>query len=437
MESEIGSLEGAGAPLDREDRAFFEPRFGQEFGRVRVHADARAERLTQALGAKALTFGRNIAFDVGEYRPGTTRGRRLLAHELTHIVQQGGGLRSSSNDIDGLVVQGFWRELAEAAETLADISSARYIWDPVNEQLNSWEEELDQIGEQSGNFGIGTNALMGAVALLYVILRSITGLLDLLARLNTASVALNASATSIRLTLSENPEEEISQIADEVGETALDILTLGLLQAISHMREGIREANTFRISQAVGEIAIAVLALLGIIRGVRSLRAGSLSTRGLRYSVPARLAALQRTLRAAFNRLGGRGTGYRIFVCEDATVVESGSNLTNVGATAKHLGGAFSDPTTSTIWIHEDLVRAGGITRSWGSRLNLNQVIAHEIGHAQGATISCSQASRLGADLTSLTQAERLGLLDDAVRIAPSEGLGPADLNLPSDYVPH
>jgi len=118
-------------------------------------------------------------------------------------------------------------------------------------------------------------------------------------------------------------------------------------------------------------------------------------------------------------------------------VVESGSNLTNVGATAKHLGGAFSDPTTSTIWIHEDLVRAGGITRSWGSRLNLNQVIAHEIGHAQGATISCSQASRLGADLTSLTQAERLGLLDDAVRIAPSEGLGPADLNLPSDYVPH
>jgi Domain of unknown function (DUF4157) len=85
------ALAGEGAPLAEAERAFFEPRFGRDFGAVRVHADARAAAAARAVGARAFTRGRDIAFADGEYRPGSTEGRRVLAHELTHVVQQDGG----------------------------------------------------------------------------------------------------------------------------------------------------------------------------------------------------------------------------------------------------------------------------------------------------------------------------------------------------------
>ncbi len=79
-----------GQPLDRGARAFFEPRFGYDFSAVRVHADARAAGTAAALNARAYTAGRNIVFASGEYAPGSDAGRRLLAHELAHVLQQSG-----------------------------------------------------------------------------------------------------------------------------------------------------------------------------------------------------------------------------------------------------------------------------------------------------------------------------------------------------------
>jgi hypothetical protein len=78
-----------GAPLSEDVRGYFEPRFGRDFSRVRVHADGGAARSARALQARAYTFGRHIVFGAGEYAPATVAGKRLLAHELTHIVQQG------------------------------------------------------------------------------------------------------------------------------------------------------------------------------------------------------------------------------------------------------------------------------------------------------------------------------------------------------------
>lgn len=77
-----------GQPLDRATRAFMEPRFGRDFGHVRVHADDRAAESARALGALAYTVGSNVVFSRGQYSPGTQAGRRLLAHELTHVEQQ-------------------------------------------------------------------------------------------------------------------------------------------------------------------------------------------------------------------------------------------------------------------------------------------------------------------------------------------------------------
>jgi len=84
------ALAAAGRPLDAAARAFMEPRFGRDFSGVRVHADARAAQSARALGAQAYTVGRDIVFGAGRYQPSATQGRRLLTHELAHVVQQQG-----------------------------------------------------------------------------------------------------------------------------------------------------------------------------------------------------------------------------------------------------------------------------------------------------------------------------------------------------------
>jgi hypothetical protein len=84
-------LGSPGQPLDRETRAWAEPRFGHDFARVRVHADATAANSARAVDALAYTVGPHIAFAERLYAPGSTAGRRLLAHELTHVVQQAAG----------------------------------------------------------------------------------------------------------------------------------------------------------------------------------------------------------------------------------------------------------------------------------------------------------------------------------------------------------
>lgn len=87
--------QASGRPLGDAARAFYEPRLGQDFGDVRVHTDARAAAAAHDLGARAFTLGGDIFFGRGLYAPDTTQGRRLLAHELTHVAQQAGGTPAS------------------------------------------------------------------------------------------------------------------------------------------------------------------------------------------------------------------------------------------------------------------------------------------------------------------------------------------------------
>ncbi|MBN1323497.1 MAG: DUF4157 domain-containing protein [Methanotrichaceae archaeon] len=79
----------AGEPLGTADRSFMEARFGHDFSRIRVHADASADSSARALGSRAYSIGRHIVFAFGQYAPGTEKGRFLLAHELAHSLQQG------------------------------------------------------------------------------------------------------------------------------------------------------------------------------------------------------------------------------------------------------------------------------------------------------------------------------------------------------------
>lgn len=85
-----GQGAAAGHPLDAATRGFMEARFGHDFSRVRVHTDDKAAASAQAVSARAYTVGAHVVFGAGQYTPTGYAGRRLLAHELTHVVQQTG-----------------------------------------------------------------------------------------------------------------------------------------------------------------------------------------------------------------------------------------------------------------------------------------------------------------------------------------------------------
>ncbi len=82
-------LSSPGQPLDAKTRAFVEPRFGYDLSQVRIHTSGRAAQSARAIDAMAYTVGREIVFGTGKYAPETTEGKHLLAHELTHTIQQG------------------------------------------------------------------------------------------------------------------------------------------------------------------------------------------------------------------------------------------------------------------------------------------------------------------------------------------------------------
>ncbi|MDJ0836712.1 MAG: DUF4157 domain-containing protein [Acidobacteriota bacterium] len=88
-ESAIHAQRSGGRPLDATTRAFFEPRFGYDFSNVRIHSGEQAASTAESLNARAYTLGRDIVFGRNNYAPQTEDGKRLLAHELTHVVQQG------------------------------------------------------------------------------------------------------------------------------------------------------------------------------------------------------------------------------------------------------------------------------------------------------------------------------------------------------------
>jgi hypothetical protein len=89
LEARINTIRGGGQPLPTSTRAFFEPRFGYDFSQVRAHTDAEADTLNRVLNARAFTTGQDIFFRHVAYNHGSSSGRKLLAHELTHLIQQG------------------------------------------------------------------------------------------------------------------------------------------------------------------------------------------------------------------------------------------------------------------------------------------------------------------------------------------------------------
>lgn len=122
---------GAGQPLESGVRSRMESAFGTGFSEVRVHTDSPAAALSDGMNARAFTVGEHVAFSPGEYRPETPAGQALIAHELAHVVQQGGAVQQSSRsgasysaleeDADSTAVRAVVSILSGAGRGLANV----------------------------------------------------------------------------------------------------------------------------------------------------------------------------------------------------------------------------------------------------------------------------------------------------------------------------
>jgi len=148
--SEILSQKGAGRSLQPEVKQFMEPRFGYDFSNVRLHTDSFAAKTAQDLGAEAFTIGKDVFFGTGRYNPESIEGKKLIAHELTHVVQQGGELHNKSRkSIISLPKDTVEREADHIADKVmsGDYASLRGMTSPLLIQRQVEERKEERVAE--------------------------------------------------------------------------------------------------------------------------------------------------------------------------------------------------------------------------------------------------------------------------------------------------
>ena len=531
VESSLASLRGGGQPLAPSVRAFFEPRFGRDFSGVRVHTDTAGAQSAKEIHARAYTVGSDVVFADGQFSPSNSDGRTLLAHELTHVVQQGGGAVAIQRAPDPDMR---WKR---------DVNAARYrgrlIAERIRKHTKLSKEARAKINSELAYFeDEAKEAYIREVkpALLAVVeiempeeRRAVPPPkpigLSLLSEETLCGGQKCFTDEDIYAPLTEAEKKEESERA-EAREGELDKLRQRTKDwgddqafALEQLGRVIRDRTNVdpravsdairqpildryeRWLRTVDTMRLAKCPELGVLEKTRARASGDDPCKSWfadEYSHgPSELLDLERQLRihrgsassaveqvywdvfdyrkktdpkmleqyqiaAALVNLGvavavgvgakvnappsipvggfrvsGLKAGYKIQICNDSTVIETPTGLYRPGIHAQGQGGAVTDPVTKTIWIHESVVQANGMVRSTlGNRLNLKQVVAHEMGHAQMEGGGFAMASRIGADLPWLTAEERIGLLDDAVYLARETGVSLDDLRLPQGYRP-
>jgi hypothetical protein len=134
VEGNVRALQSEGSPLPPASREFFESRLGADFSQVRVNTGARAQETSKSLGARAFTVGQSISFGAGQYAPESNEGKHLLAHELTHVVQQESGVRRAGAPVQRSVSEG---PHLQAAWYNFDIPFTDYQFDPSLEGIKT------------------------------------------------------------------------------------------------------------------------------------------------------------------------------------------------------------------------------------------------------------------------------------------------------------
>src|ERR1700724_1594779 len=147
----VGS--GSGSPLDKDTRGFMESRLGADFSDVRVHTDAKASDSARSVQAYAYTVGSDVVFQSGKYEPDSDSGKRMLAHELTHVVQQRSGPVAGTPAPGGIQISNPSDRFEQAAEGSADrVMSSASVAAPVSASAApaSVQREEDEEEEVQG-----------------------------------------------------------------------------------------------------------------------------------------------------------------------------------------------------------------------------------------------------------------------------------------------
>lgn len=146
----VGS--GGGSPLDRDTRGFMESRLGADFSDVRVHTDGKATESARSVQAHAYTVGNDVVFQSDKYAPESDSGQRMLAHELTHVVQQRSGPVDGTPAPGGIKVSHPSDSFERAAESTADrVMSSQAVSTPMSGASSS-VQRLDEEEPVQGNF---------------------------------------------------------------------------------------------------------------------------------------------------------------------------------------------------------------------------------------------------------------------------------------------
>lgn len=139
----IEAAKSGGRAIDEDARRILEPELGADLSRVRIHADAEADRLSHMVHAAAFTTGTHIFFRAGMYRPASEQGRHLLAHEATHVIQQAAGPVTAAFSIGNIAISEPNDRFEQAAEVNAD-RIARSLHSPLRGPIAFQNESIHQ-----------------------------------------------------------------------------------------------------------------------------------------------------------------------------------------------------------------------------------------------------------------------------------------------------
>ncbi|MCR8557635.1 DUF4157 domain-containing protein [Mucilaginibacter sp. BJC16-A38] len=146
LDNYVSSLNSSGQSMSDSSRKFFEPRFGHDFSNVKVHTDSVAAKSAQSINALAYTTGNNIVFNSGQYSPESDSGKKLIAHELTHVVQQ--------NDT-----------IQRKPDISFELSATATVGSTPKEKVKNWMiSNLSLIVAAESKWRIDRRAIAGAIA---------------------------------------------------------------------------------------------------------------------------------------------------------------------------------------------------------------------------------------------------------------------------------
>lgn len=137
--SRLSARKGGGSPLPAAARAQMEQGIGADFSQVRIHTDSEAAQMNKEIHAQAFTHGKDVYFNSGKFSPESAEGKRLLAHELTHVVQQGGGDIQRQDEAKGGVLSGlrnWWGDITDSRPDEARLDAEEELRDFMAKNFN-------------------------------------------------------------------------------------------------------------------------------------------------------------------------------------------------------------------------------------------------------------------------------------------------------------